>query len=155
MTRLRDVAVRAKKSRQKTRLQIFTKKKFVFSKAPPMTKTVFEKVFRKKFTCLVKICFCNVSRFFRGRASSVFLSLYARSPLAFQHSSGPVTGCLGPREALEQKWKGRSPPWRGAQNCPLALLGSSMGRFETLIGCFLECLNGPFSLLKILRKTAH
>ena len=36
-------------------------------------------------------------------------------------------------------------------NCPLAL----MGRFPSLMGRFPECLNGPFSILKIHRKTAH
>ena len=44
------------------------------------------------------------------------------------------------------------------ENCPLALMGRSpslVGRFPTLMGCFLECLNGPFSLLKIPWKTAH
>ena len=32
---------------------------------------------------------------------------------------------------------------------------SLMGRFPTLMGRFPECLNGPFSLLKIPWKTAH
>ena len=44
------------------------------------------------------------------------------------------------------------------ENCPLALMGrfpSLMGRFLTLMGRFPECLNGPFSLLKIPWKTAH
>ena len=44
------------------------------------------------------------------------------------------------------------------ENCPLALMGrfhSLMGRFLTLMGRFPECLNGPFSLLKISWKTAH
>ena len=38
------------------------------------------------------------------------------------------------------------------ENCPLALMGrfpSLMGRFATLMGRLPECLNGPFSLLKI------
>ena len=38
------------------------------------------------------------------------------------------------------------------ENCPLALMGrfpSLMGRFPSLMGRFPECLNGPFSLLKI------
>ena len=41
------------------------------------------------------------------------------------------------------------------ENCPLALMGrfpSLMGRFPTLMGRFPECLNGPFSLLKIPGK---
>ena len=44
------------------------------------------------------------------------------------------------------------------ENCPLALVGrfpSLMGRFPTLMGRFPECLNGPFSFLKIPWKTAH
>ena len=51
------------------------------------------------------------------------------------------------------------------ENCPLALVGRFpslmgrfpplMGRFPPLMGCFPECLNGPFSLLKIPWKTAH
>ena len=43
------------------------------------------------------------------------------------------------------------------ENCPLASMGrcpSLMGRFATLMGRFPECLNGPFSLLKIPWKTA-
>ena len=47
---------------------------------------------------------------------------------------------------------------RVPENCPLALMGrfpSLMGRFPTLMGCFPECVNGPFSLLKIPLKTAH
>ena len=43
------------------------------------------------------------------------------------------------------------------ENCPLALMGrfpSLMGRLTTLTGRFPECLNGPFSLLKIAWKTA-
>ena len=38
------------------------------------------------------------------------------------------------------------------ENRPLALMGrfpSLMGRFPSLMGRFPECLNGPFSLLKI------
>ena len=35
------------------------------------------------------------------------------------------------------------------ENCPL------LGRFPTLMGRFPECLNGPFSLLKIPWKTVH
>ena len=44
------------------------------------------------------------------------------------------------------------------ENSPLALMGrfaSLMGRFPALMGRFPECLNGPFSLLKIPWKTAH
>ena len=44
------------------------------------------------------------------------------------------------------------------ENCPLALMErflSLVGRFPTLMGRFPECLNGPFSLLKIPWKTAH
>ena len=44
------------------------------------------------------------------------------------------------------------------EHCPLGLMGRFpflMGRFPTLMGRFPECLNGPFSLLKIPWKTAH
>ena len=44
------------------------------------------------------------------------------------------------------------------ENCPLVLMGrfpSLMGRLPSLMGRFPECLNGPFSLLKIHWKTAH
>ena len=44
------------------------------------------------------------------------------------------------------------------ENCPLALMRrfpSLMGRFHSLMGRYPECLNGPFSLLKIVWKTAH
>ena len=98
--------MRAKKSRQKTRLQIFTKKNFVFSKAPPMTRTLFEKVFSKTFHAFSKDLFLQFFSFSPGRPSSAFWNLYACSPLAYQQPSGPVTSCLGPREALEQIWKG-------------------------------------------------
>ena len=68
------------------------------------------------------------------------------------------------------KWQGKEDQgmglFRGAvfhhggvpENCPLALMGrfhSLMGRFPTLMGRCPECLNGPFSLLKIPWKTAH
>ena len=56
-------------------------------------------------------------------------------------------------------------PFRGAvfrhgrvpENRPLALMGrfpSLMGRFPTLVSRFPECLDGPFSLLKMPWKTA-
>ena len=44
------------------------------------------------------------------------------------------------------------------ENSPFALMGrfpSLMGRFPPLMGRFSECLNGPFSLSKILWRTAH
>ena len=45
------------------------------------------------------------------------------------------------------------------ENSPLTLNGpfppSLMGRFLTLMGRFPECLDGPFSLSKVLWKTAH
>ena len=44
------------------------------------------------------------------------------------------------------------------ENCPLELTGrfpSLMGRFATLMGRLPECLNGPFSLLRMPWKTAH
>ena len=43
------------------------------------------------------------------------------------------------------------------ENSPLTLMGrfpSLMGRFPILMGRFPECLDGPFSLSKILWKTA-
>ena len=42
---------------------------------------------------------------------------------------------------------------RVPENNPLALMGRH--RFPPLMGSFLECLNGPFSLQKIALKTAH
>ena len=64
VTPVRDVAARAKKSSQKSPRADFYTKKFVFSKAPPMTRTTFEKnFFVVKFTRLIKINFCNFSRF--------------------------------------------------------------------------------------------
>ena len=72
-----------------------------------MTRTVFEKVFSKKIHVFSKDLFLQFFSFFScSRKQCFFLSLFARSALAFQRPSGPVTGCLGPREALEQKWKG-------------------------------------------------
>ena len=73
-----------------------------------MTRTVFEKVFSKKFHAFSKDLFLQFFSFSPGRASGAFWSLYARSPFAYQRPSGPVTSCLGPREGLEQKWKGPS-----------------------------------------------
>ena len=48
------------------------------------------------------------------------------------------------------------PPWRGAQKQPISVNGAFpflKGPFSDLNGRFPECLNGPFSLLKIPWKT--
>ena len=62
--------------------------------------------------------------------------------------------------------QGRSPPWWGARRLPISVNGASPlrnGAFPLRNGPFFdhhgpffpECLNGPFSLLKIPWKTGH
>ena len=94
---------------------------------------------------------------------SVFEPSFGRSlPLSnlvplFPHSSFEAVSTfqVHHRPLNGRFYTGRFPPWPDARKQPISRFPSLMGRSPTLLGSFLECLNGPFSLPKIPLKTAH